>query len=78
MPVSKHRKKSKQNSFGIRKAERWADEQHRLQLKRQEDRIMRNLADSEKLYYEEENIGLNRRIMNITNEEEVAQNEETE
>lgn len=75
MPVSKHRKKSKQNSFGIRKAERWADEQHRLQLKRQEDRIMRNLAEANQL--EEEVIGLKRRIMNITNEEEVAQNEET-
>ena len=33
MPVSKHRKKSKQNSFGIRKAQRWADEQHRLHQK---------------------------------------------
>lgn len=75
MPVSKHRKKSKQNSFGIRKAERWADEQHRLQLKRQEDRIMRNLAEANQL--EEEVIGLKRRIMNIPNEEEVAQNEET-
>ncbi len=74
MPVSKHRKKSKQNSFGIRKAERWADEQHRLQLKRQEDRIMRNLAEANQL--EEEVIGLKRRIMNITNEEEVAPNEE--
>lgn len=76
MPVSKHRKKSKQNSFGIRKAERWADEQHRLQLKRQEDRIMRNLAEANQL--EEEVIGLKRRIMNITNKEEVAQNEDTE
>ena len=74
MPVSKHRKKSKQNSFGIRKAERWADEQHRLQLKRQEDRIMRNLAESYQL--EEEVIGLKRRLMNIINKKEVAPNEE--
>lgn len=35
MPVSKHRKKSKQNSFGLRKAQKWADEQRRLQQKLQ-------------------------------------------
>lgn len=64
MPVSKHRKKSKQNSFGLRKAQRWADEQRRLEQKLQfepemlEDRLKNDIKLAE--------------LIN----EEVAQNEE--
>lgn len=66
MPVSKHRKKSKQNSFGIRKAQKWADEQRRLEQKLQfepemlDDRLENDIKQAELI------------------SEEVAQNEETE